>query len=232
MGDLISLAQRRAAHPGPAAGPAAAGPRAARVTFFFDLCSPWTYLAAERADRVFPGVRWRPATGRALAGPAPDGRAGPAPQAADAGAVRAAVERRAIELGMPLVWPDRWPDMGGGAMRVAALAADLGVAPAFVLAATRLAFCGGYDLEDPEIIAEAAAAAGLGLDEALAAGGERRRDVGMRRTALGLARRGARELPVVVVDRLLFAGERRLAEAAAAAAAPPDARRRRSARPT
>jgi hypothetical protein len=54
----------------------------------------------------------------------------------------------------------------------------------------------------------------------------------MRRTALGLARRGARELPVVVVDRLLFAGERRLAEAAAAAAAPPDARRRRSARPT
>jgi 2-hydroxychromene-2-carboxylate isomerase len=133
---------------------------------------------------------------------------------------------------MPIVWPESWPEMGAGAMRVAALAADVDRAPAFVLAATRLAFCGGYDLEDPEIIAEAAAAAGLGLDEALAAAGERHRDVGLERTALSLARRGAGELPVVIVDRVLFAGERRIAEAAAAASAPRDERRRRTARPT
>jgi 2-hydroxychromene-2-carboxylate isomerase len=89
-----------------------------------------------------------------------------------------------------------------------------------VLAAGRLAFCGGYDLDDPEVIAEAAAAAGLPLDDALAAAGQLRRDGPMEHTALRLLRRGADELPVVTVGRQLFAGERRLAEAAAAANAP------------
>ncbi|MEA2271188.1 MAG: hypothetical protein QOC64_3798 [Solirubrobacteraceae bacterium] len=232
MGDVISLADRLAARPAPATGGAESAARAPRVTVFFDLCSPWTYFAAERAERLFPGVRWRPASGEGLAGARATGHAGPgAGNGAGAEAARAAAEVRAAELGMPLVWPERWPDVGRGAMRVAALAADHGRAPAFVLAASRLAFCGGYELEDPEVIAEAAAAAGLGLDEALAAAGHRRRDVGIGRTALGLARRGADALPVVVVDRLLFAGEHRLAEAAAAAAAPPDERRRRSGRP-
>ena len=36
-----------------------------------------------------------------------------------------------------------------------------GCAAAFAIAAGRLAFCGGFDLEDPDILAEAAAAAGL-----------------------------------------------------------------------
>jgi 2-hydroxychromene-2-carboxylate isomerase len=219
MGDLISLAERRAAHPEPAAGPAAAGARAARVTFFFDLCSPWTYLAAERADRVFPGARWRPATGRALAGPAPGGRAGPAGRAADARAIRAAAERRAVELGMPLIWPERWPDMGAGAMRVAALAAEHGVAPAFVLAASRLAFCGGFELDDPEVLAEAAAAANLPLADAFKAATDETRDGPMVDDALRLLAAGADVLPAVRVGRLLFSGEDRLSEAAAAAQA-------------
>jgi 2-hydroxychromene-2-carboxylate isomerase len=145
-------------------------------------------------------------------------------------AQRAAAERRADELRLPLVWPEAGPASGRGAMRVAALAAEQGRAAPFVLAAGRLAFCGGYELDDPEVIAEAAAAAGLALDDALAAAGEIRRDGPMERTALRLLRRGADELPAVVVGRQLFAGEGRLAEAAAAAAAPPPLRRR-AARP-
>ena len=47
-------------------------------------------------------------------------------------------------------------------------AAQQGRGAAFVLAATRLAFCGGFDLDDLEILAEAAAAAGLGSTAACA----------------------------------------------------------------
>jgi 2-hydroxychromene-2-carboxylate isomerase len=225
MGDVISLAElrggRRAAALGPAVGGGGRGPR---VTFYFDIASPWTYLAAERVERLFPSARWRPAMGEAIRG----GRSAPDPRDE---AWRAAAERRAAELRLPLVWPEGWPDVGRGALRVAALAAEHGRAAPFVLAAGRLAFCGGYDLDDPEVIAEAAAAAGLPLGDALAAAGQLRRDGGMERTAMRLLRRGADELPAVTLGRKLYAGEARLAEAAAAATAPLPLRRRWTARP-
>src|SRR5512132_2916723 len=130
LGDLISLAQRRAARPA-----AAAPPARPRASFFFDLASPWTYLAAERVDRLFGGVRWRPASGEAMAR---------RPWVVDT--ARRAVERRAAELRMPLVWPEGGSVAARGATRVAVLAAERGRGAAFVLAAGRLAFCGGYDI--------------------------------------------------------------------------------------
>ena len=176
-----------------------------RVSFYFDLISPWTYLAAERVERHFAGVRWRPVVPDVLA-----------PEETD-DAARRAVEERAAELRMPLVWPEAWPTDGRSAVRVASLAAQRGRAAPFVLAASRLAFCGGYDLDDPEALAEAAAAAGLGLDECLQAAGDLRRDGPLERTALCLLAQGADALPVLVVGHVLFCGERRLAEAAAMA---------------
>ena len=200
MGELISLAERRTAR-----AEAHAPPTRPRVSFFFDLASPWTYLTAERVDRRFADVRWQPAIGEVL----PGGR--------DVAAQRVAVEERAAELQLPLVWPEPQPAPGRSAMRVAALAAQRGRAAEFVLAASRLAFCGGYDVDDPEIRAEAAAAAGLGLSDCLHAAGELRRDGPLEQAALRLLRRGADALPVLVVGRALFCGEHRLAEAAAAA---------------
>jgi 2-hydroxychromene-2-carboxylate isomerase len=201
LGELISLAERRAAR-------AAAGARGARprVSFFFDLASPWTYLAAERVDRLFAEVHWRPALADALRG----GRT-------DDEAERDAVGERAAQLRMPLVWPDAWPTAGLSAMRVATLAAERGRAAPFVLAASRLAFCGGYDVDDPEILAEAAAVAGLGLEECLQAAGDVRRDRAPQQAALRLLSKGADALPALVVGRTLYCGEHRLAEAAAAA---------------
>src|SRR3954470_118575 len=153
MGDVISLGEIRAARAeSRGAAPAGAG-RAPRVTFFFDLVSPWTYLAAERADRLFARDRWRPAIGDAIAG----GRTAPDPRDE---AERAAAERRADALRLPLVWPDGWALSGRAAPRAPAPAGRRGRAAPFVLAASRLAFCGGYELDDPEVIAEAAAAAG------------------------------------------------------------------------
>ena len=185
------------------------------MSFYFDLLSPWTYLAAERVERQFAGVRWRPVVPDVLAA-----------EESDEGA-RAAVELRAAELRMPLVWPETWPSAGPRAMRVASLAAQRGRAAPFVLAASRLAFCGGYDLDDPEALAEAAAAAGLGLEECLKAAGDLRRDGPLERAGLRLLAQGAEELPVFVIGHVVFCGERRLSEAAAMAdgrgltAAPP-----------
>jgi 2-hydroxychromene-2-carboxylate isomerase len=200
LGELISLAARRARRAGTGTMPVRP-----RVSFYFDLLSPWTYLAAERVERHFAGVRWRPVVPDAVA-----------PEESD-DAARRAVEQRAAELRMPLVWPDGWPTAGRGALRVAALAAERGRAAPFVLAASRLAFCGGYDLEDVEALAEAAAAAGLELDECLRAAGDVRRDGALERAGLRLLAQGADELPALVVGHTLFCGERRLAEAAAAA---------------
>ncbi|HWM87635.1 MAG TPA: hypothetical protein VNO33_17400, partial [Kofleriaceae bacterium] len=100
------------------------------AALFFDLASPYTYLAAERAERLFAGLEWQPAYLGMLH----------APEIGEDG-MRAASQRAAL-LGLPLMWPDGHPRPVRGAMRVAALAAELGCGAAFVLAASRLAFCG------------------------------------------------------------------------------------------
>jgi 2-hydroxychromene-2-carboxylate isomerase len=207
MGEVIQLAEHRARRRGSRRGHGAP----MRATFLFDLACPFTYLAAERVDRAFEVVDWTPASAAALT------RRGPGVDPASERRLRRAVEERAAQLRMPLVWPDRFPDEVPAAMRVASLAADRGRGAAFTLAATRLAYCGGFDLEDPEIIAEAAAAAGLSLDEALAATRDVARDGELEAAGRWLLAAGADRLPALSVGRGLFWGEERVAEAAAAA---------------
>jgi 2-hydroxychromene-2-carboxylate isomerase len=193
VGTVISLQHHRLRR-------AQDGPRARRVTCFFDLGDPGTYLAAERVDRLSAPIAWRPAT-------LPTRARRP----------RAQAERRAAELRLPLVWPEVDGDTSPRAMRVAAYACegDRGGA-AFVLAASRLAFCGGFDLADPSVLAEAIAAAGLDFDAAWAAAADARRDAPMREAGRHLAARGAVELPVLQLGRTLFHGERRVPEVAGA----------------
>lgn len=204
MGEVISLAQRRDERPRqpPVRGPA---------ELLFDLASPWTYLAAERVDTHLPGAIWRPVLADTLTPAGPEGRA----------ADRAAAAARAAALRMPLVWPEdpvAAPPVPrfGAARRIAHLAAEQGRAPAFVLAAGRLAFCGGFDLEDPEILAEAAAAAGLPFDACLAAMGDRDRDAVMAAEGAALLAAGATALPCIRVGERLFSGEVELPAAVAA----------------
>jgi 2-hydroxychromene-2-carboxylate isomerase len=204
VGTLISLDHHRRTRPRRVAGARALLPQ---PTLFFDLRSPYTYLVAERADRLFAGLEWRPASADVL----PGGEL-------DAEDPRAAADRARL-LGLPLVWPEERPYRVPSAMRVASLAAERGCGAAFVLAASRLAFCGGFDLDDPEILAEAAAAAGLALDDALHAARDVARDEPIEAAAQMLVAAGARRLPVLQVGRTLFSGEDRLMEAAAAARA-------------
>ncbi len=183
---------------------ASAAPSPGRATLFFDLGSPYTYLVAERADRLFARLEWVPACADMLQGE----------QLTEEG-MRAA-SARAAQLGLPFVWPEETGYSGHGAMRVASLAAERGRGGAFVLAASRLAFCGGFDIDDPELLAEAAAAAGIGLRETLAAAGDVARDGPIEEAGRTLLAAGATRLPALRVGRLLFCGEGRLLEAAAA----------------
>jgi 2-hydroxychromene-2-carboxylate isomerase len=207
MGEVIRLADRRE----PRRSRPRGRDRPMHAEFFFDLGCPFAYLAAERVDRAFDHVTWTPASTAALC----RGSLGADPAAEEA--MRTAAEVRAAALRLPLVWPERWPGEVPAAMRVAHYAAQAGRGGAFVLAATRLAFAGGFDLDDPELLTEAAAAAGLALDACLEAAGEVRRDGAIEAAARRLLSAGADRLPALVVDRALYWGEDRVAEATAAA---------------
>src|SRR3954471_5310300 len=170
MGTVVSLeARRRGRHV------AGRGRERVSTAFHFDLADPGTYLAAERVDRLFPGIAWVPTSLAALR----------------ASLSEADVAARASVLRMPLVWPERHPEPRPAAMRAAAYAAEAGKGAAFALAATRLAFCGGFALHYPEVRAEPAAAAGIGLREALHAAGDGARDEHMAAEAHRLMEAGA-----------------------------------------
>jgi 2-hydroxychromene-2-carboxylate isomerase len=198
MGELIVLAERLADRSRPM--------RSEQPAFFFDLACPFSYLAAERVERVLGDVEWIPTASKLL-----DGQ-----EWAQSPGVRREAERRASELRLPLVWPDGFPATACTSLRAAAYAAEIGAGARFALAASRLAFCGGFDLEDPEILAEAAAAAGIPLEGALAAAGDPTRDGALHATARGLLARGVRRLPAIRIGRSWFGGDHAVGQAAAA----------------
>ncbi len=179
--------------------------RAGGTRFYFDLGCPFSYLAAERVERVLGEAQWIPAAGLQPRADTPGDVAG----------FRAHAETSAVALRLPLVWPDRLPPVVSSASRAAAYAAEIGAGARFALAASRLAFCGGFDLDDPETLAEAAAAAGIPLRACLAAAGDCGRDAQLLATARSLANRGVRRLPAIRVGRRFFQGDRLLAEATA-----------------
>lgn len=195
MGDLIALDDRRPAR--------ADRPPATRPTCFVDLADPLSYLVAERIERALPGVRLRPASLAVI-----EGREGEAPLC-DTAWVRATAERRARELRLPLQWPERFPAGVAPAMRAAAYAVGRDRGAAYLLAAGRLAFCGGYDLSDPDVIAEAAAAAQLSVRGCLAAARDPARGQQVREISVRLRGAGVRRLPALELGtRLLWSEER------------------------
>lgn len=189
MGELLLLHPRRVTSIRQAPG--------TRPAFFFDVSCPLSYLAAEHIERTFGELDWMPVSGTALRG----GRS-----EAESAQLRRLAEEQADELHLPLVWPERFSEGAPRALRAAAYAAGLGAGPRFALAAGRLAFCGGFALDDPETLAEAAAAAAIPLRACLEAAGDPRWDLGLRATAAGLLARAVRELPVMRSGERWFAG--------------------------
>lgn len=199
MAEVIHMTGRRSGR----VPPGSTGDTAA--TLFFDLASPETYLLAERVERRLGDASWRPAV---LWNGSQVSEGDVAGRMADA-------ERRARELRMPLVWPERFPAPVPMAMRVATYAAEAGRGAAFVLAAGRLAFCGGFDIEDQDMLAEAAAAARLEVAEALDVARDIQRDEMIVGAGRALWSEGVTALPALRHEQRLYWGEAQIAAALA-----------------
>ncbi|HTA32029.1 MAG TPA: 2-hydroxychromene-2-carboxylate isomerase [Solirubrobacteraceae bacterium] len=186
------------------------------VTFYFDLGSPFAYLAAERLDTSLPQpVEWQPlllgglfkASGRSSWALGDDERRR---------AGMAEVERRASDYGLPAMrWPEAWPTNYLVAMLAATFAFSVGRGREFTREAFRNAFQEGWDLSVPERVFASATQAGLDRDELEAATRDPQIKQALRRATDTAAELGVIGVPTLVVDRQLFWGDDRLEDAAA-----------------
>lgn len=184
------------------------------ASFYFDLCSPEAYLAAERVLHVFGGpVEWRPV----LASELPGGEAFEAFRCVEEENIfRAEIARRAEQLGVqPLRWPDPFPFDSALAMRVATYAKSIGRVVPFAQAAFRQAFAGGHSLQEPDNVLIAAAACEMHPTAVLRGSGLRSVDRELSIATARAARTGIIDVPAVLVGERVFLGERILEEASA-----------------
>jgi 2-hydroxychromene-2-carboxylate isomerase len=187
------------------------------ATFYFDLGSPFAYLAAERIAEALPvPVMWQPVSLGGLF--KLNGRSSWSledPERRRAGI--AEVERRVRLYGLPpLRWPDPWPTNYLFAMRAATFASELGRAPEFALCAFRQAFHQGHDLENPVHVLLAADEAGLDPGAVEEATRDPRIKLALRAATDAAHTLGVFGVPTVAVGPDLFWGDDRLADAAAA----------------
>lgn len=192
-----------------------------RPTFYYDLGSPYAYLAAERVNALFADAvgqppEWQPILlgGLFKRFERDSWASGP-----DRAQGMAEVERRASLYGLPpLRWPDPFPGNTLVAMRAATWAKELGRAVSLSLAAFRQAFAAGRDLSDPDNVILAAAAAEL-HPRALGAAVDRTSvKTALREATERAGDLGVRGVPTVVVGEEVFWGDDRLADAAERAA--------------
>ena len=186
-----------------------------RPVFYYDLGSPYSWLAAERIHDVLPEVPvWQPI----LLGGIWQGTGGGSWSLTETRSDgMAEVERRAREYGlMEVRWPERWPTDTLLAMRAATFAQQAGRAVAFSLAAFRQAFCAGRDLADPDNVLIAAAACELHPNAVTKGVESRSVKDRLRAATAAAAERGVTGVPTVAVGDRLFWGDDRLEDAAAA----------------
>jgi 2-hydroxychromene-2-carboxylate isomerase len=189
-----------------------------RPLFFYDLGSPYAYLAAERLNAVFaetPGEppEWRPILLGGLFK-----RFGRDSWARGAGREQGMreVERRAAAYGLPPVsWPEPFPPNTLLVMRAATYAKEIARAASFSLAAFRQAFVAGRDLTEPDNVLLAAAAAEMHPRAVLAAIERDSVKRALREATEVAGDLGVRGVPSVVVGGRVFWGDDRLEEAAA-----------------
>jgi 2-hydroxychromene-2-carboxylate isomerase len=188
------------------------------ATFYYDLGSPFAYLAAERLDAVLPEAAvWRPISlggifklnGRSswALGNQPRREAG-----------MADIQRRAERYGLPPVrWPDPWPSHYLMAMRAATYAFSAGRGREFTMQAFRDAFAAGRDLSIPENVLDSAARAGLDPAAVEAATQDPAIKLALREATEAAHERGVIGVPTIEAGGDLFWGDDRLEDAAAAA---------------
>jgi len=186
-----------------------------RPVFYYDLGSPYAYLAAERVNQVLPVVPiWQPIL---LGGIWSHTGGGSWSLTDERERGMAEVERRATEYGLQAIrWPEPWPTNTLTAMRAATYCRQIGRGVAFALAAFRQAFAGGRDLSVLDNLYIAAAACELhpnAVQKGLESQGTKDR---LRQATAEAAERGVKGVPTVAVGGELFWGDDRLEDAAEA----------------
>jgi len=186
------------------------------ITFYFDVGSPYAYLAAERVDALLPEPPvWQPVllgglfklTGRSswALGDYRRRQAG-----------MAEIERRARGYGLPpIVWPDPWPADYLGAMRAVTWAFRLGHGPALARQLSRDAFQRGRELSIEAHVLDAVASVGLDRGEARDAIRDPAIKAGLREATESAHALGVFGVPTLAVEGELFWGDDRLEDAAA-----------------
>jgi 2-hydroxychromene-2-carboxylate isomerase len=187
------------------------------ATFYFDLGSPYSYLAAERINSLFDEPpEWQPILLGALFKIHERDSWANGPGREDG--IRE-VERRAAEYGLPPIrWPDPWPGNTLYAMRAATFAKQIGKAVSFSLAGFRQAFAAGRDLSEPDNVMIAAAACELHPNALTKAVQSKAVKDALRSATEKAAARGVIGVPSLVVGDQVFWGDDKLQHAAEAAA--------------
>ncbi len=191
------------------------------ASFYYDLGSPYAYLAAERIHGVFeeagaPPPVWKPVLLGGLFARFDRG-SWARTDARDEGMRE--VERRAQAYGLPPIrWPDGWPADYLFAMRVATFATEIGRGVSLPLAAFRQHFAAGRDLSDPDNVLIAAASAELHPRALTTAVQRDSIKLRLRETTDEAADLGVFGVPSVVVGDEVFWGDDRLEDAADASA--------------
>jgi 2-hydroxychromene-2-carboxylate isomerase len=186
------------------------------ITFYFDVGSPYAYLAAERVQGVLPEpARWQPVllgglfklTGRSswALGDYRRRQSG-----------MAEIERRARGYGLaPIRWPDPWPTDYLPAMRVVTWAFATGHGHEVATRLFRDAFQRGRELSIEAHVLAAVASVGLDRGEAREAIRDPQVKASLREATESAHALGVFGVPTVEVAGELFWGDDRLEDAAA-----------------
>jgi 2-hydroxychromene-2-carboxylate isomerase len=187
-----------------------------QATFYFDLGSPYAYLAAERLPLLLrEPVAWQPVslgalfklTGRSSWALADHERR-------QAG--MAEIERRARAYQLrPIRWPDPWPTNYLMAMRAATFAFAGSRGREFTLRAFRDAFQRGRDLSIPAHVLDAAAGAGLDRQAVEAAAQDPQIKQALRVATDRAHELGVIGVPTITIEGESYWGDDRLEDAAA-----------------
>jgi 2-hydroxychromene-2-carboxylate isomerase len=190
---------------------------ASQPVFYYDLNSPYSWLAAERINSLLPEPPlWEPISYSHVIQ-----HTGVLPWSVKQGREKdmQEIERRAAERGLPEVrWPEGWPleTVPLVGLRAATFAAEVGKVVSFSLAAFRQMFNAGRPMSELDNVLLAGAACEL-HPNALKSAVERDAIKDRLKQATNEAiERGVTGVPTVAVGDELFWGDDRLEEAAAA----------------
>jgi 2-hydroxychromene-2-carboxylate isomerase len=186
-------------------------------TFYYDLNSPYSWLAAERINSVLPEPPvWQPISYSHVIR-----HTGVPPWSVKPGREKdmQEVERRATERGLPEVrWTEGWPieTVPLVGLRAATFAAEVGKVVSFTLAAFRQFFNAGRPMSELDNVLLAGAACELhpnALKAAVERGSVKEK---LKQGTDEAIARGVTGVPTVAVGDELFWGDESLEDAAAA----------------